>query len=185
MDNQNQVPAQQPLTVPAQPQQFATTQHQRPKSKVKTIMLTFLFVLLLGGAGFLAYEYKITNDALKKQSQNLATAYDTVGKFQAIINTNQAEKDFIAKNNTALLSRSSCSGKALLMSDVHISEKFAVYRYLCADTSTPIRIGALKKLNDGTYEFTYGDGTAQTNRLPSYIYDDDPTFFATYGVKRF
>ncbi len=189
MDNQNEVSVQPlaptPIVAPPQPQQYVAASQQKPKGKGKKVLLILFFILLLGGIGFLGYQYKVTNDNLKKQSQKLAEAYTTIGQFQKIIDVNKAEKDFIAKNNTASLSRQSCNGKPLLMSDVHLTDRFAVYRYLCAGTSLPIQIAALKKLPDGSYEFTYGSGSGQANNLPGYIYDEDPTFYAIYGVTRF
>ncbi len=189
MDNQNQVPVQPlaptPIVAPPQPQQYVAASQQKPKGRGKKVLLILLFVLLLGGIGFLGYQYKVTNDKLKEQSQKLAAAYVTVGQFQKIIDAEKAEKDFIAKNNTASLSRQLCNSKPLLMSDVHLTNKFAVYRYLCASTSLPIQIAALKKLPDGSYEFTYGSSANQTNQLPGYIYDEDPKFYAEYGVTRF
>jgi hypothetical protein len=176
MDNQQQTtPVQQP---------YVHSQNSIKKSKAKPFVI-LLIILLLGALGYLGYTYKTTNDSLKKKSQDLSSAYTTIQKFQKIIDANKAEKDFVGKNNTASLSRSLCNGHAVLMSDVHLSPKFAVFRYLCENASYSIRIGSMKKLPDNSYEFTYGDGTAQTNRLPSYIYDDEPAFFATYGVTRF
>jgi len=203
MDNQ---PANQPPAVVSAPQPEPTPQPQavpptytsasqlnersiRGKGGgFKKFLLILLILVLLGGAGFLGYTYKKTNDSLKKKSQDLSAAYQTVQKFQAIINQNQAEKDFIAQHNDAELSRSLCSGKPVGMFDVHLNDKFAVFRYLCASSSypIPIRVSALQKMPDGTYKFTYGASTLLPNGLPDYIFDTDPTFFGTvYGATKY
>lgn len=189
MDNNTQQPqmatvSQPSYQTPEQPTPLAASQ-QKPKGKGKIVLVTLLLVLLISGVGFLGYTYKTTNDMLKKKSQELSAAYTTIGKFQKIIDASQAEKDFIATQNTAVLSRNLCSSNSILMSDVHINDKFAVFRYLCANSSNAIRIAALKKLPDNNYEFTYGDSNSMTNRLPSYIYDTEPEFFSKYGVIRY
>lgn len=183
MDNQN-TPFQ-PIPS-AQPSPIVGSQ-QKPKGREGKVLLTISILLLVGGLGFLGYTYKKTNDSLKAQSQKLSAAYRTIGDFQKIIDANQAEKDFIAKENNVALSRSLCSGKSVLMSDVHLNDKFGVFRFLCAEMSAPIRIGAFKKINNGGYEFTYANGTAPSslNQLPGYIYDTEPEFFKQYGAKRF
>lgn len=147
-------------------------------------------VLLMLAAGALGYLYKTTNDSLKEKSQELSKAYQTVEQLQTDIDSQpaQLEKEFIWQNNTEELSRSMCGGKPVLMSDVHLTDNFGVFRYLCAelDYATPIRVGALKKLQDGSYEGTYGASTLTPNNLPGYIFDEDPEFFSThYGVTRF
>lgn len=149
--------------------------------------LLLLLALVAGALGFLYYQ---TNSSLKNKSQELSKAYQTVEQFQAALDNNpvQQEKNFILQNNTAELSRRLCSAKPLLMSDVHLTDNFAVFRYLCAniDFEVPIRVAALKKLPDGSYEFTYGASALTPNDLPGYIFDDDPDFFGTYyGVSRY
>lgn len=151
-------------------QQPVTAQQLLPKkSKTKTVLVSLLFIIVLAGAGYLGYTYKKTNDALKLQSQKLSNAYKTVGEFQAIINKDNATSDFAAKYNDKNLSRELCANKAVGMFDVHLNDKYAVFRYLCADTSyaQPIRLGSLQKQTDGSFVFTYGSSTAKPLNLPS------------------
>lgn len=180
--------APQPLQQ-AQPQpvpQTIITNVAPKKSKLKTIFVWLLFVLLLGGAGFLGYTYKMTNDKLKQQSTKLSESYKTIETFQAIINQDKATSEFIATYNNAALSRNLCGGNAVGMFDVHLADKYAVFRYLCANDSYPVRIGSMQKDSAGAYSFTYGSTPAKPNALPSYIYDSEPTFYGpVYGTTRF
>lgn len=196
----NQTPVVMPDTAQAQP---VTSQPTAPatlstvpvqtlpkKDKGGGVFVLVVTILLFLAAGALGYLYKTTNDSLKEKSEELAKAYTTVEEFQALIDNNpaQKEKDFIVQHNDAELSRSLCGAQPVLMSDVHLNDQFAVFRYLCAniDYKTPIRIAALKRLSDGGYEFTYGASTANPNGLPSYIYDSEPEFFGgPYGASKF
>jgi hypothetical protein len=189
MDNQQSttVPGQVGQTPVMQQPSFAPQLPSRQKSKGKTILVAFLFVLLLGGLGFLGYTYKSTNDALKQKSQELSKAYGTIGDFQVIINKQEAVDSFTAEQNDEILSRNLCGGTPVGMFDVHLNNQFGVFRYLCSQlkSAAPIRTGALKKLDNGSYQFTYGSSDASPNALPGYIYDSEPDFFASYGATRF
>jgi hypothetical protein len=159
----------------------------RGRGFFKKLLLWMLFLILLGGAGYLGYTYKITNDSLRAQSQRLSAAYKTIGDFQKIIDTNKAEKDFVAEYNSKSLSFGQCGGKPLAMFDVHLNDQYAVYRYLCANSSAPIRVAAFKKAPSGNaYSFTYGASALKPDNLPSYIFDTEPGFFGpVYGAARF
>lgn len=158
---------------------------QNPSHTLKTVVIGFIVLLLFVAVGLLAYSYKMTNDRLRLQSQRLSAAYDTIDKFQGIIDNYEATGKFIASYNNSALSQSLCGGRSLAMSDVYLNDKFAVFRYLCANTSQPIINAAFKKLDNGSYEFTFGAVKDQPNILPGYIYNSDPDFFAnTYHTAR-
>lgn len=176
MDN-----TQQPSQTSFAPQE---TQHIQPpaprkKNPILGMLIAFLIILLVGGLGFLAYMYKTTDDKHRQAKDELAAARTEIDQLKAT-------QDFVVKHNNADLSRNLCAGQALGMFDVHLSEKFAVFRYLCAASSQPIKIGAMKQLASGDYEFTYGASSLTPNQLPGYIYDTDATFYgATYSAQRY
>lgn len=178
----------QPETQTQDSQPIATMppeSQSKKKHLIKSILLWLLIILLLAGLGTLGYFYKTTNDSLKTQSQKLSQNYKTIKDFQAIIDKNQAERDFIAKYNSAGLSRNLCNGSSVLMSDVHVNNKFIVFRYLCANTSKPILIGAFAIHKSGPTDFTHSSTTSAPNALPSYIYNSEPDFFGSvYGATK-
>lgn len=181
------MPQQATPQMPQQPLQPMPT--SLPPKKRGNVFLVVLTITLVLAAGALGYLYYSTNESLRGKSQELSKAYQTIERLQEEQDSNpaQQEKEFIWRNNTAELSRGLCAGQPLLMSDVHLTDNFAVFRYLCANEAggTPILLGALQKLNDGSYEFTYGSATTNANALPDYIYDEDPEFFGNwYGVNR-
>lgn len=191
MDNQTpftpptQTPPPPPAPTPPEPPASVVVPQQGPQtvtvkqSKLPKILLILLILLLLAGLGFLGYTYKKTNDALGAKSKELSGAYQTIATYQGIIDRHDVTGNFIAKENNAKLSQQMCGGTPLGMFDVYINDKFAVFRYLCSEltSAAPIRIGALKKLDDGTYEFTYGSSDDKPNAIPSYIYDTDADYF--------
>lgn len=181
MDNQPSYQIEQPVVSQPQgaPQQPKTT-HKRK------VLLPILLIAALLGLGYLGFVYKSTNDTLHQKSVTLSKAYATIQDFQKIIDQNKASTDFESQYNNADLSRNLCLNASLGMFDVHVNDKFAVFRYLCANQSEPIRVGAMKKLPSGTYEFTYGSSAIKPNELPSYIFDTEPSFFGpVYGTTRF
>lgn len=197
MDNQsplitpNQTPSQSDSTPVAPTPAPASIIPPTPAKKGggKVVLVVLLVVSLLA-AGALGYLYYTTRNTLGEKKQELSKASQQIDSLEKSLSSSEAqrEKEFIWQNNTELLSRSLCGGQPLLMSDVHLTEKFGTFRYLCANEEggSPIRVAALKKLDDGTYEFTYGASTVAPSALPGYIYDEDPDFFGThYGVSRF
>ena len=186
MDNQNESPQVQAPQPTPQLTHYPTGNQPKPKGRKLAIFTTILVMLLIGATGFLGYTYKKTNDTLKTQSEKLSETYKTVEKFQVILDEKEAADDFRAAYNNEALSRSQCGGRALMMSDVHVNDKFAVFRYLCENSSGPIRIASFKKLNTGAYEFAYGASTIEPNGLPGFIYDSEPLYFGqVYGARRF
>ncbi len=130
--------------------------------------------------GVLRYFYKTTNDKLRTKSQELSSAYTEIERRNAV-------DKFIWQYNDSKLSNNLCGSQALAMFDVHLTSKYAVFKYMCSGLAyrTTIRIGAFKKLDNGTYEFTYGSGGGDSTSLPGYIFDTDADFFSRfYGVKR-
>ncbi len=161
------------------------------RSKVPKILVIIFILLLLAGLGFLGYTYKKTNDTVKVKSIELSKAYQSIESLEKStekLKSLEAAEKFIKEQNNEKLSRQMCGGTPVGVFDVHINEKFAVFRYLCSELTSgaPIRIGALKKLDNGTYEFTYGSSDDTPNNLPSYIFDTDAKFFTeTYKAIRY
>lgn len=152
----------------------------KKKSKLKTVLVWLLIIALIGGAGTLGYFYKTTNDKLRVKSQELSSAYTEIERRNAV-------DKFIMQYNDSKLSNNLCGSQAVAMFDVHLTSKYAVFKYMCSNLAyrTSITVGAFKKNNDGTYEFTYGGGSGGSLQLPGYIYDTDVDFFSRYyGVKR-
>lgn len=143
-------------------------------SKLPLILTLFLAIILLFACGALGYLYKTTTDRLTAEVNHYKMVLESA---QTELKKKEAAEKFIAEYNTAALSRQSCNGSSLLMSDVHANDKFIVYRYLCADKSSPILIGAFAKHKDGSTDFTYGSSVTAPNKLPGYIYDSEPDFF--------
>lgn len=183
MDNQTTNVSMQPST------NLDTIQGNYSKQrKTKSIIVISLLVLMLVAIGALGYLYYATNKTLDKKAQELSAAYQEVERHKAIAEKHEAVATFIAEQNDDALSRQLCGGTPVGMFDVHINDKFAVFRYLCSEltSAAPIRIAALKKLQSGLYEFTYGSSDDTPNNLPSYIYDSEPDFFGSvYGTTRF
>ena len=148
--------------------------------KVKKVLTVLLIVLLLAGAGVLGYFYKTTNDKLRSKSQELSTAYTEIERRNAV-------DKFIMQYNDSKLSNNLCGGQAVAMFDVHLTSKYAVFKYMCSNLSyrTPITVAAFKKMNNGTYEFEFSPGSGNPTGLIGYIFDTDADFFSRfYGVKR-
>jgi hypothetical protein len=190
--NQEQAPVEQPQlqhTLPEQQPQYVTNsslQKSQKKSKLSLIMTILLFLLLLGASGYLGYMYKTTNDKLTASNTSLTQAKAKLTETEAKLSAGNAPEAFIAKYNDAKLSRSLCNGQSLGMFDVHINDKFTVFRYLCANRSDPILIGAFAKHADGSIDFSYSSGQNGPNKLPGFIYDTEPAFFGPiYGTTRF
>ena len=187
MDNQTSYQPLQPIQPTAAMQPVA----KLPKAHKGLKLALIIFVVAAIGA--LSYLFITTNSKLNKTKNDLAVSEQKKASFEASLNTTRSEldkekaaKDFVAKYNNAALSNADCSGKKLAMFDVHINDKYAVYRYLCENTSYPIRIGAFQKGSDDKWSFTYGDSTVKTNRLPDYIYNSEPDFFGpVYGATKF
>lgn len=168
------------------PSQISNT--PKKQNKIKTVILAVIFIILIGAVIALSFllldsnkSLESKNNELKAVSAELETAKRTVDKHEAV-------NSFIAEHNDESLSRSLCGGTPVGMFDVHLNDKFAVFRYLCSelDSAAPIRIGSLQKLQDGSYEFTYGSSSVDPNNLPSYIFDTDPEFFGDiYGAVRY
>jgi hypothetical protein len=186
-DNQpNQSAVQPPASSAPLTPNYAPASPQPKSGKGKTLLVAFFIILLVVGAAALGYFYYRTNSSLKQKSQELSESYKTVELFQGIIDDKEAVDKFLAQENSATLSRSLCSGNQLGMFDVHLNDSYAVFRYLCANASYPVRIGALKKTQEGTYEFTYGSTAQSPNNLPSYIFNTEPEFFGgVYGATVF
>lgn len=158
------------------------------KGKLRTIIVVLLFIVMLGAIGALGYLYYSTNSQLKETKQELTNSHQETEKYKEIAENYEAVSTFIAEQNDQMLSRQLCGGTPVGMFDVHINDKFAVFRYLCSEltSAAPIRIAALKKLQSGAYEFTYGSSSDNPNDLPGYIYDSEPDFFGpVYGAKKF
>lgn len=158
------------------------------RNKTTSIILTVLVILVAGTIGTLGYLYRSTSSSLKKKTQELSNAHQEIEKRQAVINKHEAVATFISEQNDEILSRQLCGGTPVGMFDVHLNDKFAVFRYLCSELTSgaPIRIASLKKLQSGAYEFTYGSSDDKPNYLPGYIYDTEPDFFGpVYGATRF
>lgn len=143
---------------------------------------------MLTAIGVLSYLYYTTNNQLNEKEVELAKSQQDVKKYKEKADSYEAVSTFIAEQNDQIMSRQLCGGTPVGMFDVHLNNEFAVFRYLCSelDSAAPIRIAALKKLQSGAYEFTYGSSSDNPNDLPGYIYDSEPTFFGpVYGTERF
>lgn len=193
MDPQNETPApaEQPQlqhSLPAQPPQYIShnSTPTRGKSKLPVILTTLLILALLGGGGYLGYQYKFTSDKLAVTQKELTDSQARVQDANKKLEASTAAQDFIAKYNDASLSRNLCNGTSVGMFDIHVNDKFVVFRYLCANKSGPIQIGAFAIHGNGSTDFTYGSTPGAPNKLPSYIYDTEPAFFGpVYGTTRF
>lgn len=172
---------------PAKPTPEPSEAGQHPKpSKRKMLIDLLIIVALVGLLGFFAISSIAANAKLHTTKQDLAYSQTQLINAQKVLIEKKNIEDFVAKYNDANRSKVDCSSKPEVMYDVHLNDKFAVYHYVCAEISDPVRIGAMKKLADGSYEFTYGSSTVKPNALPSYIYDTDADFFSqTFGATRF
>ena len=190
MDNNQttqEVPASSPAPmVPIAPVFNAPLARNSPRKPIKITLLIVALLLSVSAAGYFAYKQTTTNRSLQETQKSLRdtkAALESVPKQAA---GGKTEKEFITQHNDAALSRSLCSGKSVGMFDVHINDKFAVFRYLCADQSSPIRIAALKQIDGGKYEFTYGAASGRPNDIPDYIFNSEPDFFGPiYGGVKF
>jgi len=179
-------PQPQPVEPPrTSPQPEPVSSSVKKSSKLPLILTLILLVLAIAAAGYLGYQYKVTNDALASTKTELSETKSELSDTKKVLAAHEAADAFVATHNDTKLSRSSCNGQPLAMSDVHVNDKFVVYRYLCANTSSPILIGAFAKHKTGPTDFTYGSSPTAPNALPGYIYDSEPDFFGkVYGATR-
>lgn len=177
----NQPVAQQP-----QPAFQPVSQSQMTAKKPKKLLKILLALVIVGIIGALGYFLFVTHQKLVKTQEALTSTQATLATTKADLDKELAVKDFIATNNTAALSKADCAGQPLGMFDVHLHDKYGVYRYLCANGSFPIRIAAFQKDAAGMWTFTYGASATKPTDLPGYIFNSDPDFFGPiYGAKKF